>query len=146
MLVSSSGGVLIDLLALRPWWSRHQPIWVAERAADTESALRAEDVRWVRRPQRRRPGSLITATVSAARTLRAERPDVVISAGSAVAVPYFVAARALRVPTLWLWTLNLIVTPGLSGSICSRTASEVLLQRQSMRAACRRGVWVGELY
>jgi hypothetical protein len=36
LLVSSSGGVLLDLLALEPWWSRYDAIWAAMRAADTE--------------------------------------------------------------------------------------------------------------
>lgn len=27
LLVSSSGGVLLDLLALRPWWSRHDQVF-----------------------------------------------------------------------------------------------------------------------
>ena len=29
LLVSSSGGVLPDLLALRPWWGRYDVSWVA---------------------------------------------------------------------------------------------------------------------
>ena len=30
LLVSSSGGVLPDLLALEPWWGRYDARWVAE--------------------------------------------------------------------------------------------------------------------
>ena len=39
LLVSSSGGVLPDLLALRPWWGRYVAGWVAVDAPDTRELL-----------------------------------------------------------------------------------------------------------
>src|SRR5215213_1588105 len=46
LLVSSSGGVLLDLLGLRPWWSRHDVSWVAVPAPDTREVLGGERVSW----------------------------------------------------------------------------------------------------
>ena len=50
MIVSGSGGVLLDTIALRPWWERHTTSWVAVRAADTEIALAGLPVTWLRDP------------------------------------------------------------------------------------------------
>ena len=39
LLVSSSGGVMPDLLALGPWWGRYDVRWVAVDALDTRELL-----------------------------------------------------------------------------------------------------------
>lgn len=146
LLVSNSGGVLLDLLALEPWWSRHESIWVLEPAPDTSSALsRDRPTHWMESPNRR-PFAFAASMLKAYRILRTERPDVVVSAGSSLAVPFFLIARVRRTPTFWVWSLNLLRTPGTSGRICSRLASVVLLQHETMRSAGANGVLVGELY
>jgi UDP-N-acetylglucosamine transferase subunit ALG13 len=98
LLVSSSGGVLLDLLALRPWWQRHDPVWVAVRADDTEVALAGQRVHWQPELSASTRLKVLPAAWRALRLLRAERPDVIVSAGTGVAVGFFLAARLLRVP------------------------------------------------
>jgi len=146
LLVSSSGGVLLDLLALRPWWQRHDPVWVAVRAPDTEVALDGQRVHW--RPELSASTRLkvLPAAWRALRLLRAERPDVVVSAGTGVAVGFFLAARLLRVPALWLETFNMTGPPGAAARICSRLAAAVLVQRPALLRDRPRAVLIGELY
>lgn len=146
LLVSSSGGVLLDLLALRPWWQRHDPVWVAVRAPDTEVALTGQRVYW--RPELSTGTKLrvIPATWRALRLLRAERPDVIVSAGTGVAVGFFLAARLLRVPTLWLETFNMTGPAGAAARVCSRLAAAVLVQRPALLETRPRAVLIGELY
>jgi nitroreductase len=146
LLVTSPGGVLLDLLALRPWWSERDASWVAVRAADTVPALTGERVLWVREPMASRPVGLVVATLDAVRRLRRDRPDLVVSAGTAVAVPYFVAARLLGVPTVWVSTLNLVASAGLAARVCSRLATRVLVQRPSMLRVHPGARLVGSLY
>jgi hypothetical protein len=146
LLVSSSGGVLLDLLALEPWWSRHDPCWLAVRAADTEAALAGRRVHWVAEQSARRPLGVLAAALRAGRLLRRERPDVIVSAGSGVAVGVFLAASVLRIPALWLETLNLVGAPGLAGRVCTRLAAAVLVQRPSLAPSRPRAVVLGELY
>lgn len=146
LAVSSSGGVLLDLLALRPWFARHEVTWAVARAVDTEGALVGEHVHWV--PER--PGSapwlVLPGLVEALRRLRADRPDVVISAGTGVAIPYFVAARVLGVPSVWVDTFNLVGRRGRAALICAGLASLVLVQRGSLVGTSSKTVAVGELY
>jgi hypothetical protein len=146
LLVSSSGGVLLDLLALEPFWSRHDPVWAAVRAADTESALLGHDVRWLAEKSLSRPWQLLEGLSESRRILLDERVSAVLSAGTGIAVPFFVSARLLRIPALWISTLNLVRTPGLAAHACSRLATAILVQRQSMRRAHPRAIFVGELY
>jgi hypothetical protein len=146
LLVSSSGGVLLDLLALKPWWSRHSVSWLAVRAPDTAVLLKGERVHWEREQSARRPLPLLTATWRALKVLRAERSDLIISAGSGIAVGVFIAARLLRVPALWLETFNIVGTPGIASTMCGKLADAVLVQRPSLVNSRPRAVLLGELY
>jgi len=145
LIVSSSGGVLLDVLAAEPWWSRHPTAWVAVPAPDTVDRLRGRTVVWRAEPERT-PQSLARALVGALALMRRRRPAVVLSAGNALAVPFFLAAQLLGVPSVWIETLNVLDRPGTASAICGRLATAVLVQHEEMLDRYRRGVFVGELY
>jgi hypothetical protein len=146
LLVSNSGGVLLDLLALGPWWAQHHAVWAVVRAPDSVSALAGERVHWIREASIRRPIGLITGPAQAWRIIRKERPELVVSAGSAPAIAYFFFARALGIPTFWLSSPNIPTTPGISAKICARLTSRVLLQQSSLRGAHPDGIVIGKLH
>src|SRR3954447_4077090 len=102
LLVSSSGGVLPDLLALEPWWGRYDVVWVAVPALDTRELLAPYPVRWTRELPAARPDRVLAAVPAARSSLRRERIDIVVSAGSGVAVPWFLAARTTGVQAVWV--------------------------------------------
>jgi hypothetical protein len=143
LLVSGSGGVLLDLLALRPWWRDHDTAWAAVRAADTEVALADQDVIWLpRRPQPR----ALPATWRALRLLRGRRPDLIVSAGADEAPGMFLAARLLRIPAVWVEPLTATGRPTAQARFCGRLAAAVLVQRPGLVTERPRAVLVGELY
>lgn len=86
------------------------------------------------------------AALQARRLLTTRRYDVVVSAGTGLAVPWFAVARALRVPCTWVETLNLVGESGKSAAICQRLATRVLVQRSELVGDRRRAAFVGELY
>ncbi|MCB0976968.1 MAG: hypothetical protein KDB02_05875 [Acidimicrobiales bacterium] len=146
LFVASPGGVLLDSMAVSSAWPGAPVSWVAVRSLDTAELLDGQDVTWATEPALRRPGTLIAEAVRAWRSLGSNRPDWVVSAGTAIAVPWFVAARLRRIPTLWIETLNLHGEQGLAARLCSRMSERVLVQRKDRLAVHRRCVLVGELY
>ena len=146
LLVSSSGGVLPDLLALRPWWARYDASWVAVDAPDTRELLAGERVRWTSELSPGRPDRVLAAVPAARAALRASRVDLVVSAGSGVAVPWFLAARTAGVRAVWVETFNIVDRAGLAARLCARLASQVVVQRPHLLARHRRAVDVGELW
>jgi UDP-N-acetylglucosamine:LPS N-acetylglucosamine transferase len=146
LFVSSSGGVLLDLLALEPWWSKYRVTWAVVRAADTVSVLAGQRCYWIGNTSFKRPFRIILDFITAWRILRNERPHLIVSAGSAPAIAFFAVARLLGIPTFWIYTLNILVTPGVSAKICARLSSRVFLQQKSMLRAHPDAVLIGELY
>lgn len=146
LLVSSSGGVLPDLLALRPWWSRYDASWVAVDAEDTRELLAGERVRWTAELSPSRPDKVLASVPAARAALRRNRVDLVVSAGSGVAVPWFLAARLAGVRAVWVETFNIVDRAGLAARLCARLAGEVVVQRPHLLARHRRAVNVGELW
>ena len=146
LLVSSSGGVLPDLLALRPWWGRYDACWVAVDAPDTRELLVGERVRWTPELSPGRPDQVLAAVPAARAALRASRVDLVVSAGSGIAVPWFLAARVAGARAVWVETFNIVDRAGLAARLCARLASQVVVQRPHLLARHRRAVDVGELW
>ena len=146
LLVSSSGGVLLDLMGLRPWWSQHDVSWVAVPAPDTAELLAGQDVTWADELTPRRPAPRRRAVAAARRQLRRDGIELVVSAGTGVAVPYFLAARSLGLGAWWVETLNVMAGSGIAARVCARAGDLVLVQHSSMLADHPRALFVGELY
>lgn len=151
LLVCSSGGHLAQLLALRPWWAGRERTWVTFRTPDAESLLAEEalspgsDVAWAYHPTTRNVPNLIRNTLLAVRLLARSRPDVVISTGAGVAFPFFVLARLLRVPTVYIEVYDRIDTPTLTARLCRPFTSLFLVQWEEQRRFARDSVVVGNL-
>jgi nitroreductase len=146
VLCTSPGGVFADLMALEPWWRRHDARWFAVAAPDTRDLLADQVVTWVDEVALNRPMALVRAVVRARRELRTSPPDVVVSAGTGVAVPVFLAARSLGVPCWWVETFNMLGASGRAARICSALAQRVVVQRPELVATRRRALLVGELH
>ena len=93
MFVCSSGGHLTQLYRLKPWWEQHDRRWVTFDTADATSLLAGETVAWAHYPTTRNIPNALRNLRLAWRLLRSERPDVVVSDGAGVAVPFFVIAK-----------------------------------------------------
>lgn len=138
--------MLLDLMALRPWWDRHDVHWVSIAAPDTRELLNGQRVVWVGELSPGRPLEVVHG-IRGARALLADLDiGLVISAGSGVAVPYFIAARLAGIPAWWVETLNVIERPGLAARFCARLAQCVVVQHSHLLARHRRAINVGELY
>ena len=107
MLVCSTGGHLLQLLALRPVWEEPgERLWVTFDKSDARSLLAGERVRyaqWARPTGPRRSGAVgVASQGKPSPGIRArddqERPRVVLTTGAGVAVPFAWLARLARRP------------------------------------------------
>ena len=85
------------LYMLRPFWSGQERFWVTFDKEDARSLLKGERVYPCYFPTNRNLKNLIRNSVLAWKVLRRERPDLIISSGAAVAVPFFYLGRKVRI-------------------------------------------------
>lgn len=145
LLVSSGGGHLAQLLALRPWWQDRQRTWVTFDSADTRSRLREEVVIHAYSPTTRNLKNLLRNLWLAARTLPQIKSDLVVSTGAAVAVPFFVVAKLLGVTTVFIEVFDRIDSRTLTGRICYPFADIFIVQWEQQQKLYPRARLVGSL-
>ena len=88
-LVGSSGGHLTHLYMLKPFWKDKDHFWVTFDKEDARSLLEGEKMYPCYYPTNRSLKALIKNTKIAWNVLHKEKPDLIISCGAAVAVPFF---------------------------------------------------------
>jgi UDP-N-acetylglucosamine:LPS N-acetylglucosamine transferase len=128
MFVASNGGHLAQLLGLRSWWAGRERVWVSFDKADARSQLEGEEVIWAHWPTTRNLPNLARNFWLALRVLGRDRPDVLVSTGAGVALPFFIAARLRRIPTVFIEVYDRMDSRSLSGRLCRPFATEFLVQ------------------
>jgi UDP-N-acetylglucosamine:LPS N-acetylglucosamine transferase len=146
MLVCSSGGHLVQLVRLRQWWESRERMWVTFPGPDAESQLVGEDVQIAYHPTTRNAGNAARNFGLALKLVRSYRPDVIVSTGAGVAVPFFLAGRLHGVRTVFLEVFDRIDTPTLTGRLCYPMADLFLLQWEEQRRNYPRGHVVGSVF
>lgn len=128
LLVSTQGGHLAHLLALDAWWRTHPRAWVCPDTPDVADRLRGEHVYTSYSPTTRHLGNAVRNFALAVRVLRQERPCLVVSAGAGVAVPFFVIARLMGIPTVFIEVYDRVDTPTMTGRLCGPFTTRRIVQ------------------
>jgi beta-1,4-N-acetylglucosaminyltransferase len=117
LLVCSPGGHLLQLLRLQPAWGGFETTWVTLSAADTDYLLREERVIQGKGPTNRSLRALVSNLSLAWRVVRRERPDVIVSTGAALAVPFFLAGKLFGARLVYVESLTRTTSLSLSGRL-----------------------------
>ncbi|HET8615443.1 MAG TPA: PssD/Cps14F family polysaccharide biosynthesis glycosyltransferase [Actinomycetales bacterium] len=145
LLVGSSGGHLTQLWALRDWWEQHDRHWVTFDTPDATSLLADESSTWAYHPTTRHVLNLVRNAVLAWRVLRRERPEVVVSTGAGVALPFFVLGRLFGAVTVYVEVFDRIDSATLTGRLCRPFASAMCVQWDEQQSLYRDSVVIGPL-
>jgi len=132
LIVCSSGGHLTQALALRPWWSGHERQWVTLPTEDARTRLAAEVVTEAHYPTVRNLPNLVRNFALARRVLRSFRPDLILSTGAAIALPFFSQAGLVGARTVYLEPVDRIAEPSLSGRLVFPFTDSFLVQWETL--------------
>ncbi|MGB3187492.1 MAG: UDP-N-acetylglucosamine--LPS N-acetylglucosamine transferase [Ornithinimicrobium sp.] len=143
--MASSGGHLAQLLTLRPWWSQRSRAWVTFELPDAVSQLDGERFYPAAYPTTRSIPNLLRNTILAVRVLHREKPDLIVSTGAGVALPFFVFGRALGVPTVYVEVYDRVDSATLTGRMCRPFTTLFLVQWESQLSLYRGSVLLGRL-
>jgi UDP-N-acetylglucosamine:LPS N-acetylglucosamine transferase len=128
LLVCSTGGHLLQLVALHDSWHHFTRAWVTFDKSDARSLLRGERVYYAHGPTNRSIKKLLRNLVVAWRVVGEVRPKVLITTGAGVAVPFAWVARLRGATIVYVESLARIEAPSLSYRLISPIAGRRYVQ------------------
>jgi UDP-N-acetylglucosamine:LPS N-acetylglucosamine transferase len=128
LIVASPGGHLLQMLALEPAWADVDRTWVTLHSTDVEYLLRDEDVIYGHGPTPRNIGNFFRNLRLAARVLRELDPDVVISTGAGLALPFFVLGKLQRRRLVYVESITRVEKLALTGRLVYPLADAFFVQ------------------
>ena len=143
---TSSGGHLAQLMQMRSFWGRHDRCWVTFDKEDANSQLKGECVYHCSYPTNRNIPNLLRNTLQAVKVMRAERPDLVVSTGAAVAVPYFWLARFFGARCIYVEVFDRVDAPTLTGKLVRPVADAMVVQWPEMKRVYEGAVDLGSVF
>lgn len=145
-LVGSSGGHLMHLYMLRPFWEKNDRFWVTFDKQDTRGLLREERRYNCFFPTNHSLKALIINTRIAWNVLRKEKPDVIISSGAAVAVPFFYLAKLFNIRTVYIEVFDRIDRPTLTGRLVYPITDTFVVQWEEMKKVYPNAINLGSIF
>lgn len=145
-LVGSSGGHLTHLYMLKPFWEKRDRFWVTFDKEDANSLLREEKVYHCYYPTNRNIKNLIRNTFLAVKVLRKEKPDLIISSGAAVAVPFFYLGRLMKKKLIYIEVYDRIDSPTLTGRLVYPVTDCFIVQWEEQKAVYKKAVNLGSIF
>jgi beta-1,4-N-acetylglucosaminyltransferase len=146
LLVCSTGGHLIQLVALRDAWERFTRAWVTFDKSDARSLLENERVYFAHGPTNRSIKNLLRNLLVAWRVVRDVRPRVLITTGAGIAVPFAWVARLRGARVVYVESLARIEGPSLSYRLIAPVAEQRYVQWPELAQALPSTRFVGNVF
>lgn len=145
-LVGSSGGHLTHLYMLKPFWQDKERFWVTFNKEDANSILVGEQVYHCYYPTNRSLKALLINTRLAWKVLRKERPDVIVSSGAAVAVPFFYLGKLFGMKTIYIEVFDRIDKPTMTGKMVYPVTDRFIVQWEEMKQVYKKAINLGSIF
>lgn len=145
-LVGSSGGHLAHLYMLKDFWKDKDRFWVTFDKEDARSILKNEKVISCYYPTNRNIKNLIKNTFLAIRILLKEKPDLIISSGAAVAVPFFYIGKILGVKLIYIEVFDRIDKPTVTGKLVYPIADKFIVQWEEQKKVYPKAINLGSIF
>lgn len=144
-LVCSSGGHLLQLHILKPWWSKYERFWVTFRKEDALSLLKEERIYFAYYPTNRNVKNLIRNSFLALKILRKEKPDIIVSTGAGVAIPFFYLGKFFGAKTVYIEVYDRIDSPTITGRVVYPITDCFFIQWEQQKKFYPKGIVLGEI-
>ena len=145
-LVGSSGGHLAHLNMLKPFWKDEERFWVTFDKEDARSILKDEKMYSCHFPTNRNLKNIIKNTFLAIKVLKKEKPDVIISSGAAVAVPFFYIGKLFGAKTVYIEVFDRIDKPTVTGKLVYPVTDKFIVQWEEMKKVYPKAINLGSIF
>lgn len=144
--MGSSGGHLCFLYQLKPFWEGKEHFWVTFDKEDSRSLLNGERMYPAYYPSNRSLKALIINTQRAREIIKKEKPDLIISAGAAPAVPFIFLGKTKGIKTIYIEPFDRVEKGSLTGRLCYGVADVFIVQWKQMKKVFPKSVYLGSIF
>lgn len=145
-LVGSSGGHLTHLYMLKPFWKKYDRFFVTFDKEDARSLLKDEKVYNCYYPTNRSIKALIINTRLAWKILKNEKPDLIVSSGAAVAVPFFWLGKLIGCKTIYVEVFDRIDKPTITGRLVYPVTDTFIVEWEEMKKVYKKAINLGSIF
>lgn len=131
---------------LKPFWKNKDRFWVTFDKVDAKSLLKGEKMYPCYFPTNRNLKNLIRNTFVAIRVLRKERPDVIISSGAAVAVPFFYLGKLFGSKLIYIEVFDRIDKPTMTGKMVYPIVDKFIVQWEEQKKVYPKAINLGSIF
>ena len=118
LLVTSSGGHFQLMQTLVRYWELFpNRIWVTFENNTTRTVLESEAVVWAHSPTNRSIPNLVRNNLLARRAIRSYKPDIILSTGAGVSVPFLLEGKLMGCRTVFVESVTRVRDLSLSAKI-----------------------------
>jgi len=145
-LVGSSGGHLTHLYMLKPFWQDKERVWVTFDKEDARSILNGEKMYPCYFPTNRNVKNLIRNVFVAWKVLIKEKPDLIISSGAAVAVPFFYIGKLMGIKLIYIEVFDRIDKPTITGKMVYPITDKFIVQWEEQKKVYPKAINLGSIF
>jgi UDP-N-acetylglucosamine:LPS N-acetylglucosamine transferase len=128
LLVCNPGGHFSTMMGLKKFWSTYQREWVTYPKFDTLKLFENEKVYWVEMQEARMLLRACKNFLKALFILRKSQPDLVISTGASLAVPFLLASKLFGIKTVFIESISRSSELSLTGKLLYNLVDEFYVQ------------------
>lgn len=145
-LVGSSGGHLTHLYMLKPFWKDKEHFWVTFDKKDARSLLEGEKMYPCYYPTNRSLRALVKNTKIAWTVLHKEKPDLIVSCGAAVAVPFFYIGKMMGAKLVYIEVFDRIDKPTMTGKMVYPIVDKFVVQWEEQKKVYPKAINLGSIF
>lgn len=146
-VVGSSGGHLTHMMLLKGFWQEYERFFVTFDKPDANSQLKDEKVYHCYFPTNRNIKNLIKNTFLAWKILRKEKPDLILSSGAAVAIPFFFLGKVLfHKKCVYVEVFDRIDKGTLAGKFCYKFSDKFFVQWEEQLKVYPKAIYLGSIF
>ena len=131
---------------LKSFWQDRNRFWVTFDKEDARSLLKDEKMYPCYYPSNRSIRALIINSFKAFKILKKERPDLIISCGAAVAVPFFYVGKLFGAKLIYIEVYDRIDSSSLTGKLVYPISDRFIVQWEELKKVYKKAVYLGSIF
>ncbi len=136
----------MQLYMLKPFWKDKERFWVTFDKEDANSLLQGERVYHCCYPTNRSVKAFVKNTILAWKVLKTEKPDLIISSGAAVAVPFFYIGKMRGMKLAYIEVFDRMNSATMSGRLVYPITNVFIVQWEEMKKVYPKAINLGSIF